>query len=511
MANKEGIDTAKTLIQRVSRAFYGPKQSIVLDQLIRREAFRDDELATRVGMKTNDVAKIIVTLIEDQIISVHRRQELREGAPKAQQRTYYFMDYSHATDVIKWRMWKIQNTIDVKLRNELESQGYVCPQCRKSFSTLDANMLVDPYRGGLYCDVCDTEVRDNENEEEVRGSKDRMKRLVEQTGTIRDLLKKMDDFVLPRFDVAKWLELNGPAGTIATADTGAVTPQGAVRIQLAGDDDEAIMKAQREADAAKKRSENQLPSWIAQSTISGDKAQAQLEAEAKVTLAAQDTKPDVKPETLVLTGDPNDDEPEPELDYSAYYATLAAQEDESLVVKGSESPAVGSMFGGDDTASPATPVVFVKEEVVSEDEMEMISAEVQNGFTAEVETPGGSLNGSGKRSRDELEDGGWEDSVGDSGKKARLEEIDGGEANGEVQNGASEAVPAVEVAVGELDEEEDDDDFDFEAVDGGDGDPNPLIKVGDRMVPFLEVGDVEQAEMTPEEYTAYWDVYQRLG
>ena len=38
---------------------------------------------------------------------------------KAQQRTYYYMDYSHATDVVKWRMYKIQSVIDDKLRNVL--------------------------------------------------------------------------------------------------------------------------------------------------------------------------------------------------------------------------------------------------------------------------------------------------------------------------------------------------------------------------------------------------------
>lgn len=47
----------------------------------------------------------------------HRRLELREGAPKASTRTYYYLDYSHATDVIKWRMYKLQSVIDHKLRN----------------------------------------------------------------------------------------------------------------------------------------------------------------------------------------------------------------------------------------------------------------------------------------------------------------------------------------------------------------------------------------------------------
>ena len=34
----EGIESAKTLVQRVARSFYGSRQCILLDQLIRREA-----------------------------------------------------------------------------------------------------------------------------------------------------------------------------------------------------------------------------------------------------------------------------------------------------------------------------------------------------------------------------------------------------------------------------------------------------------------------------------------
>ena len=45
---------------------------------------------------------------------------------------------------------------------------------------------------------CGTELIDNENAEEVKGSKDRMSRLIDQTRVIRDLLKKLDDVVLPR-------------------------------------------------------------------------------------------------------------------------------------------------------------------------------------------------------------------------------------------------------------------------------------------------------------------------
>lgn len=53
-------------------------------------------------------------------------------------------------------------------------------------------------RNDFVCDVCETVVIDNQNEEEVKGSRDRMQRLVEQTGEIKELLKKMDTVVLPK-------------------------------------------------------------------------------------------------------------------------------------------------------------------------------------------------------------------------------------------------------------------------------------------------------------------------
>lgn len=84
-------------------------------------------------------------------------------------------------------------------QQELDSQGYICPKCRKGFTPLDASTIYDPMRNILACDVCDSVLIDNENEEEVRGSKDRMKRLVEQTQGIKDLLKKMDAVVLPKW------------------------------------------------------------------------------------------------------------------------------------------------------------------------------------------------------------------------------------------------------------------------------------------------------------------------
>lgn len=115
--SSSGLDTARLLVQKVTRSFYSSRHSILIDQLIQKEAYRDEELGKRLGMPSRDVSKNAHRLVEDGIVQVHRRSELKPGAPKASLRTYYYLDFTKSVDVIKWRMWKVQQTIDVKLRN----------------------------------------------------------------------------------------------------------------------------------------------------------------------------------------------------------------------------------------------------------------------------------------------------------------------------------------------------------------------------------------------------------
>ena len=74
-------------------------------------------MAGRLGINTKELMKSANVLLTDQIIATLGRLEMKENAQKASNQTYYFINYSHAINVIKWRMWKLQNTIDSQLRN----------------------------------------------------------------------------------------------------------------------------------------------------------------------------------------------------------------------------------------------------------------------------------------------------------------------------------------------------------------------------------------------------------
>lgn len=47
----------------------------------------------------------------------YRQNELKEGAQRSVGRQYYYIDYQHFCNVVKWRMAEMRRIIDSSLRN----------------------------------------------------------------------------------------------------------------------------------------------------------------------------------------------------------------------------------------------------------------------------------------------------------------------------------------------------------------------------------------------------------
>lgn len=82
---------------------------------------------------------------------------------------------------------------------ELDNKGYICPQCKTSYTPLDVDKLMDMTLNALICEICRAEVVDNEDAECVLGSKDRMQRFNHQMRFIRAGLQKSEDMTLPAY------------------------------------------------------------------------------------------------------------------------------------------------------------------------------------------------------------------------------------------------------------------------------------------------------------------------
>ncbi|KAF9443924.1 hypothetical protein P691DRAFT_778580 [Macrolepiota fuliginosa MF-IS2] len=70
MATKEDQETLRLLVQYVSRAFYEPKFTIIMDQLARHPVLKDDDLAGRMGLQPKELNKVIAVLNNDCLVKV---------------------------------------------------------------------------------------------------------------------------------------------------------------------------------------------------------------------------------------------------------------------------------------------------------------------------------------------------------------------------------------------------------------------------------------------------------
>ncbi|KAF7986296.1 hypothetical protein HWV62_35242 [Athelia sp. TMB] len=474
MATKEDQETLRLLVQQVSRAFYESKFTIILDQLARHPVLKDDDLAGRLGMQAKEINKLMAVLTHDRLVQTHRQNELKEGAQRSVLKQYYYIDYQHFCNVVKWRVAEMRRRIDTNLRNELDNRGYICPQCKKSYSTIEVDRVMDFVRGVFACEDCGAELVDNEDADSVRGSQDRMQRFNKAMTFIREGLRKSEAMVLPAFDVVLWVKNHSneadrqrasSSGGLKVAGSGPGSGQAddSIGVVMSMDKDEATRRQERDAAAEAKRQQNALPEWIRKSTVSGHLTSVGIAETARAEAAATPSSNDEILRGLGTVGLSKADEMKLEvmddikpvidhdaIDYDRYYASLAA----------SANGTPAAIPGGDDFGG-------------SDDEDRKPDVQYLN-----------SLSDYRKRSRSRSDVGTH------TPKLAKLHDngFEAAKANGNGPVASNENTHAIVV----------------------DGTPSvdPTVFVNGAPKAFSEVTEEDHDLMTPEEYTAYFEVLE---
>ncbi|KAF9234259.1 TFIIE alpha subunit-domain-containing protein [Melanogaster broomeanus] len=430
MATKDEQDVLRLLVQHVARGFYEPKYVIILDQLARHAVLKDDDLAGRMGLQAKELNKLMAVLGNDRLVHVYRQNELKEGAQRSVGRQYYYIDYKHFCDVVKWRIAEMRRIIDSNLRNELDNRGYICPQCGKSYAPLEVDRLMQFDLGDLRLRNLPRGSNRQRKRGKCQGSQDRMQRFNQAMRFVIEGLRRTESMVLPALDVPLWIKNNvvdadkqktgQSSGLKVAGSSGRGRQDEAIGIVMSMDKDETTRRQERDAEAAAKRQQNVLPAKVHERMASSSQAIPASGDESlkglgtmgpsrlpQVTLPVEDVKPEINHEADY---------------YEQYYATRELEEEEEL------KPSVQYLD---------------------------------------------SLNGYRKRSRSQEDEG------------AAAKKLSKLEAEPPVTNGADE-LPQVEEPAGD----------------------GPLIFVNGVQKPFSEVTEEDQELMTPDEYTAYFEVLQ---
>lgn len=224
----------------------------------------------------------------------------RDGMMKSRDVIYWYLDYRRFADVVKYRIAMMRKAIDEKIKNEVGKRGYLCPNCLRTYETLEVSRLFDPAMGGFACEVCGTELVEDDPALHDDGGQnvgqDRMQRFNVATAPIRDALKGIEGANLPTININAWIALN-VKDAAAVAEAAAAGEKRRVDVVIDAEDDTEAKAKEAEA----QRVQNALPVWIAESTVTNEAttlgmkqaaadAKAAAEAEHRKAKAAEQTE-----------------------------------------------------------------------------------------------------------------------------------------------------------------------------------------------------------------------------
>ncbi|KAF9923526.1 hypothetical protein FBU30_006426 [Linnemannia zychae] len=280
------------LVYRVCRAFYEPRYIVVMDVINKLKQVKDEELAAAVRLNRREIHKICGKLKEDRLIKDLTKLEARKPDQRPIPNTYYYLDYKIFVDVVKYKIHRMGKELDsVMSKAEVESAGYRCPACDKTYAMVDVVNQFDAETGKFNCPNDGFALDDEAVEDDDQGQEMKTK-LREYIKPIVDLLKLTDSIVIEQYTEVMAAK-NATARThddddLAFAEDGG-QQQGEIQVVFEDDNDKAAKKA-RENEAMKKRQQNAVPSWHAWSTVSGEMTALGAEAAKRLDLPMDDTK-----------------------------------------------------------------------------------------------------------------------------------------------------------------------------------------------------------------------------
>ena len=137
------LGLAKVFVKTVVRMFYETEHIVVVDALAFHGALSLSDLVIilDIGKNQKNAQKLLGKLKEGGLISVYTRQEIRDGAMKAVNREYYYIDYRRAIDATKYKIHVLDERIKKDAAPTQEKKELSCPQCKAQWTLMDVLTL----------------------------------------------------------------------------------------------------------------------------------------------------------------------------------------------------------------------------------------------------------------------------------------------------------------------------------------------------------------------------------
>nr|XP_046920038.1 LOW QUALITY PROTEIN: general transcription factor IIE subunit 1-like [Dermatophagoides farinae] len=184
----------KHLVQKVMRGFYPCEHMIVVDLLIRRVVLKEDDMIELLRFEKKQLRGVLALLKNDKLIKFKLRMETGLDG-KAFRQNYYYINYKDFVNVIKYKLDHIRKKFELIDRDNTSRASFICSYCKKSFTDLEVDMLLDS-SGELRCTHCGSEVCEDPNHLPKADSRKMLAKFNETMEPLYMLLKEIEDIRL---------------------------------------------------------------------------------------------------------------------------------------------------------------------------------------------------------------------------------------------------------------------------------------------------------------------------
>ncbi|KAM7469982.1 hypothetical protein LguiA_008165 [Lonicera macranthoides] len=395
------VEPFNRLVKLAARAFYDditkgdnqPKTGrsdnrgiavVVLDALTRRQWVREEDLAKDLKLHSKQLRRTLRFFEEEKLVTRDHRKETAKGAKiysaavaatqqtgregeekiKLHTHSYCCLDYAQIYDVVRYRMHRMKKKLKDELDNKNTVQEYICPNCSRRYTALDALRLISPVDEYFHCENCNGELvaesdklaaqemgdgDDNARRRHREKLKDMLQNMEVQLKPLMEQLSRVKDLAVPEFGTLQAWEVRANAAARANGDSNSNDPNkssqgyGGTRMPFVGETKvEVAFSGTEEKGDIKSESANEpmkvLPPWMIKQGMNLTKEQrGEVKQESKMegTSASAGLSDDKK------SVDEKDDVKNLQDEYfKAYYAALLQrqQEQEAASTKEQELP-----------------------------------------------------------------------------------------------------------------------------------------------------------------------------
>ncbi|XP_062114028.1 uncharacterized protein LOC133825044 [Humulus lupulus] len=72
--------------------------------------------------------------------------------------SYCCLDYAQIYDVVRYRLHRMKKKLKDELEDKNTVQEYICPNCNRRYTALDAWRLISMMDEYFHCEMCDGEL-----------------------------------------------------------------------------------------------------------------------------------------------------------------------------------------------------------------------------------------------------------------------------------------------------------------------------------------------------------------